>query len=132
MRPDPVANEQGRRGVLRRFGYGASDLQASEGELRSQWDLLRADFNTASKAVPALDQLPPEARARAEAYLRQRHRLDGLMDGCDAAHLRILREGPQPDLVEAYAAARDSYEDAVEEFGELRRQVQEALDVRKG
>jgi hypothetical protein len=132
MRADPIANEEGRRGLLQRFGYADPDGEGADPELRSQWDLLRADFNSGLKAVPAFDQLPPEARARAEAYLRQRHRLDRLMDGCDAAHLLILREGPHPELVEAYAVARDTYEDAVEEFGLLRRQVEEALDAARG
>ncbi|TAJ74067.1 MAG: hypothetical protein EPO51_02925 [Phenylobacterium sp.] len=129
MRPGPVANEEGRRGVLRRFGYQASDKPAPIADPQAAWDLLRADFASREEGPLPLDQLHPDVRESALAYIEQRARLDRLMDACDAAHLRILEEGPQPALVEAYASDRDAYEDAVEDFGALRVRVQAALDI---
>ncbi len=129
MRPGPVANEEGRREILRRFGYQSNDEPAPAAAPEAAWDLLRADFASRGEAPPPLDQLPADVREPALAYVEQRARLDRLMDACDATHLRILQEGPEPALVEAYASDRDTYEDAVEDFGALRVRVQAALDT---
>ncbi|MCI3133355.1 hypothetical protein [Phenylobacterium aquaticum] len=128
MRSAPLANEEGRRGVLRKFGYQPANRPAPAPVPSAAWDLLRTDFTVGGDdTAPALDQLPPDLREQALGYVEQRARLDRLMDACDAAHLCILKEGPQPALVEAYAEDRDAYEDAVEEFGVLRVRMQDAL-----
>lgn len=124
-----IANEQGRREQLKRFGYAPANGQDRTLDPESQWTLLRSDFKVPGRPVPTFAELDPKTRFRAEAYIEHRARLDRLMDACDATHLRILREGPQPDLVEAYVVARDTYEDAVEDFGALRQLVQVALEV---
>ncbi|MCR5879631.1 hypothetical protein [Phenylobacterium sp. J367] len=130
MRPAPLANEEGRRGVLRKFGYQPTHKPAPAPLPSAAWELLRCDFSAAGgDTAPALDELPPTVREQALAYVEQRARLDRLMDACDAAHLRILEAGPLPALVEAYAADRDAYEDAVEAFGALRVRTQDALDT---
>lgn len=117
------ANEGGRRQLLKRFGYGLGDAAA---KAEAGWTLLHADF-APGVPIPALSAMDPRTRLLVEGYLDRRARLDVLMDSCDAAHLRILQEGARPTLVEAYAGARDAYEDAVEDFGAHRERVQKAL-----
>jgi len=129
MRPAPKANEEGRRLSLQRFGYQAPNGRDQADPRRQAWARLKSDFTTPGKGpVPDYDALDARIQFRVEGYIEQRVRLDRLMDACDAAHLRILKEGPLPLLVEAYAAARDAYEEAVEDFAALRELVQEALD----
>lgn len=129
MRSAPKANEEGRRLSLQRFGYQAPNGRDHTEPRAQAWARLKSDFTTPGQGqLPEYDALDPRIQFRVEGYIEQRARLDRLMDACDAAHLRILRDGPLPDLVEAYAAARDAYEEAVEDFAALRELVQEALD----
>jgi len=116
-----IHNETGRRWQLERFGYN------SRADLPQIWRQLRSDF-TAPHGRAELSDLVGDGLAEARRYCSHRASLDGLMDRCDEIHLQILQEGPEPVLVETYAAARDEYEDAVERFGELRRAVQAAFD----
>lgn len=114
-------NETGRRLQLQRFGYN------SDADLPGIWRQLRSDFTAPYRQVE-LSDLAGDGLTEASRYCSHRATLDRLMDRCDEIHLQILREGPEPTLVETYAAARDDYEDAVERFGELRRAVQAAFD----
>lgn len=117
-----LSNEHGRRAELQRFGYHAQGTDHA-----TIWRQLRGDFPLAEARVE-LAELSGDVRVIAERYCAHRAIMDRLMDRCDEIHLDILRRGPDRDLVETYAGARDDYEDAVEVFGELRVQLQAALE----
>ena len=111
------ANEAGRRKALERFGYADTPSGGGGGSIDSdrEWALL----------VPSvapwlggrrLADLPASHRDLAMQRVLQRRELDELMRDCDLAHARIASGGARTDLVEAYATARDRFEDAVESF----------------
>jgi hypothetical protein len=118
-----VSNERGRRAELKRFGYRAG---VDDSDYLTIWRQLRGDF-PARWAGVEFPALTGEARAVVQRYCAHRASLDALMDRCDEIHLEIFHYGPGRDRVETYADARDAYEDAVDEFGELRAAVQAAL-----
>lgn len=127
--PSALANEQGRRVQLARFGYVAGQGDLDERALDAEWHILKADFATlAQPHVPGLADLPPDVRQMVEEHVASRRQLDRLMEACDAAHLAIRDRGADADLVESYAEARDAYEDAVEAFGERRVLLAKALE----
>lgn len=124
----PVANEQGRRLQLARFGYTADHDAQDAAPCDAEWAILKGDFLTLKRSrVPDLGDLPDPARRQAEAYVAHRRQLDRLMEACDAVHLAIRDRGADADLVEHYAEVRDAYEDAVEAFGERRIELDKIL-----
>lgn len=110
----------GRR-VLGRYGYrpggGAPDWAA-------EWARLKPDFPF---AAPDWDGLDAAQRDAAIAYLAQRLTADRRLEDCEALHAELLAAGIGTDLVERYAAARETYEDSVEAFGAARERLQRAL-----
>ncbi|HEV7312801.1 hypothetical protein [Sphingopyxis sp.] len=119
-----LANEQGRRVELARFGYTAGDDVTGGPPSDVEWAILKRDFATLDRQhVPDLADIDGEARERVNDYVLSRRALDRLMDACDAVHREIQISGADPVLVENYAEARDAYEDAVEAFGELRAHI---------
>lgn len=126
--PTPLANEQGRRAQLARFGYRIEQAALDTSELDAEWQILKGDFTTLKRReVADLCHLPPEVQHLAKEQIVARRELDRLMEACDAAHLAIRDRGADADLVERYAVARDAYEDAVEAFGERRERLEQAL-----
>lgn len=124
----PLANEQGRRFQLGRFGYSADRNALEAPSPDAEWLILKADFLTSERRhVPDLSDFPADIRLIAEEHIANRRQLDLLMEACDAAHLTIRDRGADADLVERYAEARDAYEDAVEMFGEGRVRLEKAL-----
>lgn len=123
---DGLHNEQGRRQALQRFGYRPSPVAGQDHA--EVWRQLRVDFPGEATRLEFSALTGAVAKA-AEAYCAHRGSLDGLMDRCDAIHAEIFERGPDRELVETYAAARDEYEDAVERFGELRRALQAAMTI---
>lgn len=121
-----TANEIGRRDALKRFGYGQAEAQAPGEALEREWALLLTDFLPGEPALP-LSAMSPELRHLAEEHVRQRREVDQLMHVCDQAHSRIAAAGTRPDLVEAYAVARDQFEEAVERFAAHRDALAKAL-----
>jgi hypothetical protein len=112
----PSENETGRRTALERFGYGRLEVKVSDEELEREWALLLPDFSSPAAPAARLAALPPHLRKLAAEHVRQRRAADRLMLQCDEAHARIATEGARPELVEAYAVVRDSFEQAVEDF----------------
>ena len=119
-----LSNEQGRRQDLSRFGYRGEAVDHSV-----IWRQLRCDFLPPADRLE-LAELPAAARALADRYCAWRATMDELLDRCDAIHLEILRGGPDRDVVETYAMARDHYEDSVEAFGSMRVELQAVLAAR--
>lgn len=120
---DGLRNEQGRRRELRKFGYRAG---GSDSDYSKVWRQLRGDIPARWSRVE-FSALAGDVRVAAMRYCAHRATLDDLIDRCDEIHLEIFRNGPDPARVEAYAEARDRYEEAVEHFGELRTALQAAL-----
>jgi hypothetical protein len=110
-----TANEIGRRDALKRFGYGQAATTVSGEALEREWALLAPDFLAQALVMP-LSAMQPALRRLAEEHVRRRRVVDQLMQVCDVAHARIAGAGARPDLVEAYAVARDEFEEAVEYF----------------
>lgn len=124
-----LANEQGRRVQLARFGYVAGQGVPDDGAVDAEWRILKADFTTlAQPDIPDLADLSADVRQMVEEHIMSRRQLDRLMEACDAVHLSIRDRGADAELVEIYAEARDAYEDAVEAFGERRVQLAKALE----
>ncbi|MDQ2102834.1 hypothetical protein [Azospirillum isscasi] len=112
----------GRR-VLARFGSRTLDHVPADEFINwvALWDELRGDFATqALPHVPAFDDLPPAAREAARAYIRQRLISDVTLGRCEDLHRDLFARGIRTVGVEAYAVARDAYEDSVEAFGAAR------------
>lgn len=123
-----LANEAGRRKALERFGYANQPPQISQQELEREWSLLLPDFRMQGGAqMGALSALGETQRALALEHVLQRRALDRLMNACDAAHQRLAAGGMAQDLLDAYGAVRDEFEQAVEMFATHRDLVAEVL-----
>ncbi len=112
----------GRR-VLARFGSRELDAVPTDEFINwtALWDELRGDFATrALPQVPDFDTLDPAAREAARAYIRQRLVSDVMLGRCEELHRDLFAHGICTDGVEAYAVARDAFEDSVEAFGDAR------------
>jgi len=119
----------GRR-VLARFGSKTLDHVPTDEFINwvALWDDLRGDFATqALPNVPAFDDLNPAAREAARAYIRQRLVSDVMLGRCEDLHRDLFAHGICTDAVEAYAVARDAYEDSVEAFGAARVRLSNLL-----
>ncbi len=110
----------GRR-VLARFGSKRLDHVPSDAFINwaALWDGLRGDFGAPDR-VPSFDALDPAARDAARAYIRQRLVSDVTLGRCEELHRDLFARGIRTGAVEAYAVARDAYEDSVEAFGAAR------------
>jgi hypothetical protein len=120
---DGLRNEQGRRRDLQKFGYRAG---AGDADYSKVWRQLRSDIPARWSGVE-FSALVGDVRLAALRYCAHRATLDDLIDRCDEIHMEIFRKGPDPGRVETYAEARDRYEEAVEQFGELRAALQATL-----
>lgn len=111
------------RAVLARFGYRPLDRLPADDEVdwAALWNQLRGDFAThANPIVPSYDRLHGPAAAAARDYMRHGLAADLGLDRCEALHASLFADGIRTDRVEAYAAARDAYEESVEAFGTAR------------
>ncbi|HYH21054.1 MAG TPA: hypothetical protein VD995_20805 [Azospirillum sp.] len=114
------------RAVLARFGYRPLDRLPADDEVdwAALWEQLRGDFAThANPVVPSYDRLHGPAAAAARDYMRQGLAADVGLDRCEALHVSLFADGIATDRVEAYAQARDAYEDSVEAFGAARTRL---------
>lgn len=115
----------GRR-VLARFGSRALDHVPDDAFIDWEllWDELRGDFTTAAcPAVPAFAELSAPAREVARVYIRHRLLCDVALTRCEELHRDLFARGIGTDAVEAYAVARDAFEDSVEAFGAAGRRL---------
>lgn len=118
------------RSVLARFGYQAGPEGAARDDWAAMWDLLRGDFAPRNgRPVPAYDALPPAVQEAARAYMAQRLIADRNLETCERWHVALFSDGVQTDAVEAYAVARDAYEDSVEAFGAARDRLDLVLQA---
>jgi hypothetical protein len=109
---------------LGRFGY--SPLGGDLPDWAGMWRLLQGDFATPQREpVPAYAELSPWPQQAARIYLRRRLLADRLFEECQEIYRQIHAEGISTELVEAYALARDAYEDAVLDFGRSRAVLEE-------
>ncbi|WP_448204346.1 hypothetical protein [Azospirillum sp. sgz302134] len=112
----------GRR-ALARFGSRELDHVPADAfiDWNALWDELRGDFATqALPRVPEYEALDPAVREAARVYIRQRLVSDVMLGRCEELHRDLFAHGICTDAVEAYAVARDAYEDSVEAFGAAR------------
>ncbi len=112
--------ERGRE-VLGRYGYRP---RAGELDFAGVWSTLAGDF---PMAVPEWARLTPLQRRAAEEYLQIRVDADRRLEVCETMHAKLLQAGIDDGLVEAYAQAREAYEDTVEAFGRARGRLEQAL-----
>ncbi|HEY0833718.1 MAG TPA: hypothetical protein VGE72_07390 [Azospirillum sp.] len=114
------------RAVLARFGYRHLDrLPADDAvDWAGLWEDLRGDFAThAHPRVLAFGQLEGAALDAARDYIRRGLAADLALDRCEALHVSLYADGISTGRVEAYAEARDAYEDSVEAFGAARTRL---------
>lgn len=112
--------QDGRR-VLRRFGYRA---KPSEPDWARVWDRqLIGDFSARGRRIPRFTELTAEQRAAAVEYMRRRMAADQNLNVCERLHYSLFAKGIDTDLVERYAAAREVYEECVEDFGRARERL---------
>lgn len=115
----------GRR-ILARFGSKSLDHVPDDAfiDWTVLWEGLRGDFAApALPEVPRFDDLDAAARAAARGYIRQRLVSDVALGRCEELHRDLFAHGISTDAVEAYSAARETYEDSVEAFGAARRRL---------
>lgn len=108
---------------LERFGY--SQCADASPDWAGMWQLLRGDFATQKRAhVPGYAEMSPWAREGARIYMRRRLLADRLFEECQELYRRLHAEGINTELVEAYALARDAYEESVMDFGRAREMLE--------
>lgn len=111
---------------LRRFGY--TPFGDAAPDWAGMWQLLKGDFATLRRAnVPAYAEMTPWPQEGARIYMRRRLLADRLFEECQALYRRLHGEGISTELVEAYALAREAYEDAVLDFGRAREMLEEVF-----
>lgn len=127
---------EGEIAQLKRFGY----LPALGGDVDpdwgAMWELLKGDFATLQRVhVPRYAELTPWPQEGARIYMRRRLLADRLFEECRMRYECLHSEGIDTELVEAYALARDAYEDAVGDFGEARKMLEsvftQTVDLQK-
>lgn len=118
---------EGEVAQLKRFGYVPALGAAGDADLdwAAMWELLKGDFATLQRAhVPAYAEMTPWPQEGARIYMRRRLLADRLFEECQMLYERLHSEGIDTELVEAYALARDAYEDSVGDFGESRKMLE--------
>ena len=125
----PVSPQQlldGGIAELKRFGYAPFGDAAPDWE--RMWQLLLGDFATLQRPhVPAYAKLSPWPQEGARIYMRRRLLADRLFEACQESYLRLHANGVNTELVEAYALAREAYEEAVHDFGSAREMLEEVF-----
>lgn len=111
----------GGRRVLGRYGYRP---EGGTPDWPVEWARLKPDFPF---VAPDWQALSGPQRAAAVDYLTLRLEADRRLEACETAHADVLAAGIGTELVERYAAARESYEDSVEAFGAARARLQMVL-----
>ena len=115
-----------KRGIaeLKRFGY--TPFGDAAPDWAGMWQLLQGDFATLQRPhVPTYAELSPWPQEGARIYMRRRLLADRLFEECQVLYRRLHAEGINTELVEAYALARDAYEEAVLDFGKARAVLEE-------
>ncbi len=113
---------------LKRFGYRSGRTAGETIEPAREWDALQSDFRTPSRrSLPPLLALEPEVVGLIKLYIVQRNTADLMMDDCNRIHQKIAESGADPQIVEAYAQARDAFEEAVDRLGKAGDSVSRAL-----
>jgi hypothetical protein len=121
--PDQLV--EGARSVLRKYGYRHLEDGQTRSDWPEMWELLKGDFVAApGTGIPAYAALSAELQEAARTYMERRLIADHLLDKCREAHAALYREGIDPVRVEAYADAREAYEQSVEAFGAAREAVE--------
>ena len=111
---------------LKRFGY--TPFGDAAPDWAGMWQLLQGDFATLQRShVPAYAEMSPWLQEGARIYMRRRLVADRLFEECQELYRRVHGEGINTDLVEAYALARDAYEEAVLDFGKAREMLEDVF-----
>ena len=111
---------------LKRFGY--TPFGDAAPDWAGMWQLLRGDFATLKRAhVPDYAELSSWPREGARIYMRRRLLADRLFEECQELYRRLHAEGINTELVEAYALARDAYEESVLDFGRAREMLEDVF-----
>lgn len=116
------------RSVLSKFNYVHFEGEDTRDDWAEMWEHLRSDFPLPAAQVPSFDKLAEEVKEAACEYMKIRLLADHYLDECERLHVRIYNGSIETDLVEAYAVARDRYEDSVEDFGAARVKIQAMLE----
>lgn len=126
MPASPQQLIEGEIAELKRFGYAPFGDTAPDWV--GMWQLLRGDFGTLKRAhVPGYAELSPWPREGARIYMRRRLLADRLFEECQELYRRLHADGINTELVEAYALARDAYEESVLDFGRARAMLEEVF-----
>lgn len=116
------------KSVLSRFGYRTLAAEEVRDDWPAMWELLKCDFQTRVRPFVAdFARLREAEREAAIRYMAARLEADRLLDRCQKAHERLTLRGIDPASVEAFANARESYENMVQRFGEARAELDEIL-----
>ena len=111
---------------LKRFGY--TPLADAAPDWAGMWQLLQGDFATRRRvAVPGYAELSPWPQEGARIYMRRRLLADRLFEECQELYRRVHAEGIKSELVEAYALAREAYEESVLDFGKARAMLEDVF-----
>lgn len=111
---------------LKRFGY--VPFGDAVPDWAAMWQLLQGDFATARRArVPGYAELSPWPQEGARIYMRRRLLADRLFEECQALYASLHEDGIAVERVEAYALAREAYEDAVLDFGRAREMLEDVF-----
>ena len=111
---------------LKRFGY--TPFGDAAPDWSGMWQLLQGDFATLKRAnVPGYAEMSPWPQEGARIYMRRRLLADRLFEECQELYRCLHAEGIKTELVEAYALARDAYEESVLDFGRAREMLEEVF-----
>lgn len=111
---------------LKRFGY--TPFGDAAPDWAGMWGLLKGDFATLRRAqVPTYAEMSPWPQEGARIYMRRRLLADRLFEECQEFYRRLHGEGINTELVEAYALAREAYEEAVLDFGKAREILEDVF-----
>jgi hypothetical protein len=114
---------------LAEFGFRPLAAGDFPTDWAAMWEKLKADFACFRDGGPAYAALRADQRAAAQLYMERRLVADRRLIACERCHGEMLRQGMDNELVELYAAARESYEEAVEAFGAAREKLEALLDA---
>ncbi|MCW5730444.1 MAG: hypothetical protein KIT20_06795 [Alphaproteobacteria bacterium] len=118
------------KSVLARFGYRTLGADEVRDDWAAMWELLKADFRTRARPFIAdFASLREAEREAAIRYMAARLEADRLLERCEAAHGRLAGQGIDAAAVEAFANARESYENMVQRFGETRAELETLLSA---
>ena len=111
---------------LERFGY--MPFADAAPDWAHMWQLLQGDFATPKRRhLPGYAEMSPWPQEGARIYMRRRLLADRLFEECQELYRRLHAEGINTELVEAYALARDAYEESVLDFGRAREMLEDVF-----